>query len=90
MYIDNCIFLQQAENHDTKEHFMGWPDWEIVIIPLLIVWLIGLKSRQYVKSAADVPAAGRVAGRYVPGAAVGGTIDLHRLFKKKRMNKCPD
>ena len=83
MYIDNCVFLQQAEIHDTKEHFMGWLDWVMVIVPLLIVWLTGSKSRQYVKSVADFPAAGRVAGRYVFCAAGGGMIDLQRLFKKR-------
>ena len=59
---------------------MSWLDWCIVVVPLLIVLMIGLKSQKYVKSVADFLAAGRVAGRYVicvaSGEASYGLISL--------------
>lgn len=53
---------------------MSWLDWCVVVIPLLIILLIGLKSQKYVKSVADFLAAGRVAGRYVICVASGKQV----------------
>ncbi len=44
---------------------MSWIDWLIVIIPVTIVYSIGLYSRRYARSVADYLSAGRVCGRYV-------------------------
>ena len=68
---------------------MTWLDWIIVVIPLLVVLIIGLKSQQYVKSVADFLAAGRVAGRYVICVASGeagmGLISLVAIWEKYYM-----
>ena len=53
---------------------MGWLDWVLIWVPLLIVVYFGLKSQKYVKSVADFLSAGRIAGRYlicVAGADAG-------------------
>ncbi|MBR6373181.1 MAG: hypothetical protein IKS20_08360 [Victivallales bacterium] len=53
---------------------MGWLDWVLIWVPLLIVVYFGLKSQKYVKSVADFLSAGRIAGRYlicVAGAEAG-------------------
>ena len=68
---------------------MTWLDWIIVVIPLLVVLIIGLKSQQYVKTVADFLAAGRVAGRYVICVASGeagmGLISLVAIWEKYYM-----
>ena len=68
---------------------MRWLDWCIVVIPLLIILLIGLKSQKYVKSVADFLAAGRVAGRYVicvaSGEASYGLISLVAVWEQYYM-----
>ena len=53
---------------------MGWLDWVLIWVPLLIVVYFGMKSQKYVKSVADFLSAGRIAGRYlicVAGAEAG-------------------
>ena len=64
---------------------MTWLDWIIVVVPVLVVLIIGLKSQQYVKSVADFLAAGRVAGRYVICVAAGeagmGLISLVAIWE---------
>ena len=50
---------------------MYWCDYLIVIIPLIVMILISLYSRKYVKCVSDFLAAGRVAGRYVIAVAGG-------------------
>ena len=44
---------------------MSWIDWLIVLVPVTIVYCMGLYSRKYVRSVADFLSAGRVCGRYV-------------------------
>ena len=44
---------------------MGWIDWMIVLIPVALVYGMGLFSRRYVRSVADFLSAGRVCGRYI-------------------------
>ena len=44
---------------------MSWLDWTIVIIPLIVVYALGIYSPRYANSVADFLSAGRVAGRYV-------------------------
>mgnify|MGYP007095672384 FL=1 len=44
---------------------MNWWDWLIVLVPMMLLCLMALTSRKYVKNAADFLVAGRVAGRYV-------------------------
>ena len=48
---------------------MSLLDWLIVFIPLLILAVITIRSRRYVKDVADFLAAGRVADRYVVAVA---------------------
>jgi Na+/proline symporter len=64
---------------------MTWLDWCIVVLPMLIVLMIGLKSQKYVKSVADFLAAGRVAGRYVICVASGeanmGLVSLVAMWE---------
>ena len=44
---------------------MSLIDWLIVLIPVTLVYAVGLYSRRYVRSVADFLSAGRVCGRYV-------------------------
>ncbi len=64
---------------------MHYIDWLLVIIPICIVVVIGLKAQRYVKSVSDFLAAGRVAGRYVLAVSVGeasfGLISLAAGFE---------
>lgn len=64
---------------------MNWIDWIIVLGPLVIVGIIGLKTQKYVKSVSDFLSAGRVAGRYVVAVAGGeaslGLISLVAMFE---------
>ena len=65
---------------------MHWIDWTIVVMPLLLVLIIGFKTRKYVKGVADFLTAGRVAGRYVVAVANGeaamGIISLVAIFER--------
>ena len=64
---------------------MHWIDWVIVVVPLLVVLMIGLRAQKYVRDVSDFLAAGRVAGRYVLCVAVGaagmGLISLVGNFE---------
>jgi Na+/proline symporter len=64
---------------------MTWIDWLIVIVPLIIVAVIGLRTQRYVKGVADFLAGGRVAGRYVIAVALGqagmGLISAVAIFE---------
>ena len=44
---------------------MAWFDWLILIVPVCLVMWAGLRTRRYVRGAADFLAAGRLCGRYV-------------------------
>ncbi len=44
---------------------MSWFDWTIVIIPLVLVYALGIYSSRYANSVADFLSAGRLCGRYV-------------------------
>ncbi len=44
---------------------MSLLDWMIVIIPVVLVYAVGLYSRRYARSVADFLSAGRVCGRYI-------------------------
>ncbi|MBQ9804691.1 MAG: sodium:panthothenate symporter [Lentisphaeria bacterium] len=44
---------------------MSWIDWTIVVIPLLVVYALGIYSSRYANSVADFLSAGRLCGRYV-------------------------
>ena len=44
---------------------MSWLDWTIVIIPLILVYALGIYSSRYANSVADFLSAGRLCGRYV-------------------------
>ncbi len=44
---------------------MHWIDWCITVIPVIIVLIVAIYSRRYVRGVVDYLAAGRVAGRYV-------------------------
>ena len=64
---------------------MHWIDWLLVLCPLLLVVVIGLRTQKYVKGIADFLSAGRVAGRYIVAVATGeaafGLISLVAIFK---------
>ncbi|OGV34784.1 MAG: hypothetical protein A2020_09690 [Lentisphaerae bacterium GWF2_45_14] len=64
---------------------MHWIDWVIMIVPILVVCLIGLRTQRYVKDVSDFLTAGRVAGRYVIAVAGGeaamGLISLVAIFE---------
>ena len=64
---------------------MHWIDWIIVCVPLLVVSVIGVKTRKYVKGVSDFLTAGRVAGRYVVCVATAeagvGLITLVMYFE---------
>ena len=44
---------------------MSWWDWAVVIIPLIVVYALGIYSSRYANSVADFLSAGRLCGRYV-------------------------
>lgn len=44
---------------------MSWIDWTIVVVPLLLVYALGIYSSRYANSVADFLSAGRLCGRYV-------------------------
>ena len=44
---------------------MAWFDWLILVLPVCLVMWAGLRTRRYVRGAADFLAAGRLCGRYV-------------------------
>ncbi len=60
-------------------------DWLIVVIPLIIVAVVGLRAQRYVRGVSDFLAAGRVAGRYVVAVANGeaamGLISVVAMFE---------
>lgn len=64
---------------------MGLIDWLIVIIPLIVVIIVGLRTQKYVKGVADFLTAGRVAGRYVLCVATAeagmGLISLVAMYE---------
>ena len=46
-------------------------DWILLIVPLLVVFAIGIYARHYMKSVADFISGGRLAGRYLLAVARG-------------------
>ena len=42
---------------------MSWLDWTIVVIPLIVVYALGIYSSRYANSVADFLSAGRLCGR---------------------------
>ncbi len=60
-------------------------DWLIVAIPVLVVFLLGMRAQSYIKSVSDFLSAGRCAGRYLLSVADGsagiGLISVVGLFE---------
>lgn len=50
---------------------MHWIDWLLVIIPIAVVTILGLRAQRHVHGVADFLSAGRVAGRYVLSVSSG-------------------
>ncbi|MFT3784863.1 MAG: hypothetical protein QM770_01690 [Tepidisphaeraceae bacterium] len=50
---------------------MHWIDWTILVLPLLVILVIGMKTRRHVKSVSDFMTGGRVAGRYLVSVSDG-------------------
>lgn len=50
---------------------MHWIDWLLVVLPLIALLALALRTRKYVRGAADFIAGGRCAGRYVLTNAMG-------------------
>lgn len=59
---------------------MSWLDWTIVIIPLIVVYALGIYSSRYANSVADFLSAGRLCGRYV--IAVGDIANALSIINK--------
>ena len=68
---------------------MHWIDWVIVLCPLVVVCIIGLKTQKYVKGVSDFLSAGRVAGRYVLAVAEGEADAIKNVFNAIHSGK-PD
>ena len=63
---------------------MSWLDWTIVIIPLILVYALGIYSSRYANSVADFLSAGRLCGRYV--IAVGDIANALRIAQANKMS----
>jgi SSS family solute:Na+ symporter len=50
---------------------MSWIDYLVIIMPLAFVFLMGWRTRRYMKSVADFMSGGRLAGRYLLTVARG-------------------
>jgi SSS family solute:Na+ symporter len=44
---------------------MHWADWLIMAVPMMVVGIIGIKTRMYCRGVADFMTGGRAAGRYL-------------------------
>jgi SSS family solute:Na+ symporter len=64
---------------------MSWIDWTIVLLPMVAVFVIAVKTNQYVQGVSDFLAAGRSAGRYLVCTAQGmaslGLISVVAVFE---------
>jgi SSS family solute:Na+ symporter len=60
-------------------------DWILLVVPLFVVFSVGLYTRRYLKSVADFLSGGRVAGRYLLAVARGemqaGAVVFVALFE---------
>jgi SSS family solute:Na+ symporter len=65
---------------------MHWIDWTVVLVPMAIVTVIGIKTQRHVKGVSDFLAAGRCGNRYLLSVAEGmagiGLISIVALFEK--------